>query len=210
MLKKIFKFENAFDELDIWNFADIFNNIRYFWIRWSSNEELYSQVYVYYYNSENDFAVALKTKEWEDVILARWMKWNSFVDLYRNILNYENWYEWKHYFTENDYLKVPELNFRILTEFDELENKSFYMSNWRDSCHIEKALQSIELKLDREWWEIKSEAWIGVMEDSISPMIEEEHRYFYFDKPYVMFLKESDKDLPYFAAQISDITLFQN
>jgi hypothetical protein len=37
-----------------------------------------------------------------------------------------------------------------------------------------------------------------------------EHRYFYFDKPYVMFLKETDKDLPYFAAQISDITLFQN
>jgi hypothetical protein len=36
-----------------------------------------------------------------------------------------------------------------------------------------------------------------------------EHRYFYFDKPYVMFLKEADKDLPYFAAQISDITLFQ-
>jgi hypothetical protein len=36
-----------------------------------------------------------------------------------------------------------------------------------------------------------------------------EYRYFYFDKPYVMFLKEADKDLPYFAAQISDITLFQ-
>jgi hypothetical protein len=37
-----------------------------------------------------------------------------------------------------------------------------------------------------------------------------EYRYFYFDKPYVMFLKEADKDLPYFAAQIYDITLFQN
>ena len=36
-----------------------------------------------------------------------------------------------------------------------------------------------------------------------------EHRYFYFDQPYVIMLKESDKDLPYFAAQISDITLFQ-
>jgi hypothetical protein len=36
-----------------------------------------------------------------------------------------------------------------------------------------------------------------------------EHRYFYFDQPYIIFLKEEDKDLPYFAAQIFDITLFQ-
>lgn len=37
-----------------------------------------------------------------------------------------------------------------------------------------------------------------------------EYRYFYFNEPYLMFLKEENKDLPYFAAQISDITLFQN
>jgi hypothetical protein len=39
--------------------------------------------------------------------------------------------------------------------------------------------------------------------------IDIERRYFYFNQPYVMFLKEANKDLPYFAAQISDITLFQ-
>jgi hypothetical protein len=79
------------------------------------------------------------------------------------------------------------------------------------TCKIEKALQSIELKLDKEWWEIKSEAWIAISYDSATPFIpvKVEYRYFYFDKPYVMFLKEDDKDLPYFAAQISDITLFQ-
>lgn len=209
MLKKIFKFENVFDQFDNWKFDDKYDNVKYFWIRYS-NSKLYNQVYVYYYNSDDDFAVALKTKEWEDVILARWIWWNSFMDVYNNILRKDKKYEWKHYFTKNDYLKVPELKVKTLTEFSELEDKAFYAKDW-DVCRIDKALQTIELKLDKEWWEIKSEAWIATSDRSISmkpPKVE--HRYFYFDKPYIMFLKEENKDLPYFAAQISDITLFQN
>ena len=212
MLKKIFKFENVFDELDKWKFNNKYNDIKYFWIKSSSSSKLYKQVYVYYYNSDEDFAVALKTKEWEDVILARWIWWNSFMDVYNNILGKEKKYEWEHYFTSDDYLKVPELKVKTLTEFYELENKIFPQKDV-GSCWIEKALQSIELKLDKEWWEIKSEAWIAMWWESMwisdkPPKVE--HRYFYFDKPYVMFLKEFDKDLPYFAAQISDITLFQD
>jgi hypothetical protein len=38
---------------------------------------------------------------------------------------------------------------------------------------------------------------------------EPDYRYFYFNRPFMIFLQESDKELPYFAAQISDITLFQ-
>ncbi len=209
MLKKIFKFENMFDELEAWKFADNYDNIRYFWINWSSSDLLHDQVYVYYYNSNEDFAVFLKTKEWENVILARWASWSSFMDIYNNILKNRIEYKWNHYFTENDYLKVPELSIKTLNEFIELENKEFPTSNgtWK----IEKALQTIELKLDKEWWELKSEAWITYYDEMDDwPMVESEYRYFYFDKPYVMFLKEADKDLPYFAAQISDITLFQN
>ena len=133
------------------------------------------------------------------------------MDVYNNILRKDKKYEWKHYFTKNDYLKVPELKVKTLTEFSELEDKAFYAKDW-DVCRIDKALQTIELKLDKEWWEIKSEAWIAMTRSnwiSMNPP-KIEHRYFYFDKPYIMFLKEEDKDLPYFAAQISDITLFQN
>ena len=213
MLKKIFKFENVFDQLDNWKFAEKHYNIKYFWIKWSSDSSLYKQVYVYYYNSDDNFAVALKTKEWEDVILARWIIWNSFLDVYNNIIKNEEKYEWKHNFTSNDYLKVPELKVKTLTEFSELEGKEFPLNEQNWTWKIDKALQTIELKLDKEWWEIKSEAWIGmrVLGTSISSKPSKiEHRYFYFDEPYVMFLKEADKDLPYFAAQISDITLFQN
>ena len=211
MLKKIFKFENVFDQLDNWKFDGKYNNIKFFWIKWSSSSKLYKQVYVYYYNSDKDFAVALKTKEWEDVILARWVKWNSFLDIYDEIKKRWEIYEWNHSFSSHDYLKVPELNLKELTEFDELENKEFPLADPNRKWKIDKALQTIELKLDKEWWEIKSEAWTAftVSRGSAGPVHEIEYRYFYFDKPYVMFLKEADKDLPYFAAQISDITLFQ-
>ena len=211
MLKKIFKFENVFDQLDNWKFNDKYNNIKFFWIKWSSDSRLYKQVYVYYYNSDSDFAVALKTKEWESVILARWVKWNSFLDIYDEIKKRGEIYVWKHNFSSHDYLKVPELNLKKLTEFDKLENKKFPLAEDDQIWKIGKALQTIELKLDKEWWEIKSEAWIGITAGSSAagPVHEIEYRYFYFDKPYVMFLKEADKDLPYFAAQISDITLFQ-
>lgn len=209
MLKKIFNFENAFDELDKWTFDDKYDDIEYFWIKWGSDSKLYSQVYVYFYNSKDDFAVALKSKEWEDIILARGVEWDSFLDIYNDIVAKWDEYQKKHYFTKDDLLKVPNLKVKTLQEFKELENKDFYAADG-DICNIEKALQTIEFELNKSWWYIKSEAWIGMMKTTSLAMPEEiEHRYFYFDKPFVMLWKEADKDLPYFATQISDITLFQ-
>jgi hypothetical protein len=46
-------------------------------------------------------------------------------------------------------LKVPELKFKTLTEFAELENKEF-LADDGDVCRIDTALQTIELKLNKE------------------------------------------------------------
>jgi hypothetical protein len=43
----------------------------------------------------------------------------------------------------------------------------------------------------------------------LSNIVWEKYHYLYFDKPFTIFIKEYNKDLPYFAAQISDIKLFQ-
>ena len=77
---------------------------------------------MYYYNSDEDFAVALKTKEWEDVILARWVEWNSFLNIYDEIKKRGEKYEWKHKFTEDDRLKVPELKFKTLFKIPRLKD----------------------------------------------------------------------------------------
>jgi hypothetical protein len=64
------------------------------------------------------------------------------------------------------------------------------------------AIQNVEINLDNPSWSNNSKSTENV--DS-----EEEYRYLYFDRPFVVFIKEADKDLPYAAAQVSDIKLFQ-
>ena len=204
MLYKKFKFENMFDELGNGNFGTKYNNIKYFGINGNSNKKLYSQVDVLYYNSEKDFAIILNTKEGEQVILARGVTGNSFGTIYNNIVKNYNNYSGVKKFTEDDYLKVPNIKFNVNKNFDELCNKRFYAQNG-DICNIEKALQTIEVELDREGGKIKSEAL------SYATMSMSSHqRYFYLNDEFTMFLKESDKNVPYFAANIKDITLFQN
>jgi hypothetical protein len=163
-----------------------------------------------YYNSDSDFAVTLKTNEWEDVILSRWIMEDSFLDSYRAIMAKSEEYNWKKAFWDFDYLKVPNLSINTLRSYDEFLGKDFYNIDW-NRCEIKKAVQTIEFDLDEKWWKIKSEALIYMQADwAIGPSFEEiKRRYFYFDKPFMIFLKEENKQLPYFAAQITDITLFQ-
>ena len=57
---------------------------------------------------------------------------------------------------------------------------------------------------------IKSEAAIITENFSLAlPTEKVEKRYFYLNDEFTMFLKENGKDMPYFAANIEDITLFQ-
>ena len=216
MLKKIFKFTQAFDKWDPEPFDDKYENIKYFWIKASSSSNLDSQVDVLYYNSEDDFAVILKTNEWEsneweNVILSLWTNRSTFMDTYNAIREKTEKYEWKRSFWDYDYLKVPNLSLNELKSYGEFKNKPFYAKDWSE-CEITDALQTIKFDLDEEWWQIKSEAVIvmGFWNSDASSIAKEiKYRYFYFNRPFMIFLQESDKELPYFAAQISDITLFQ-
>ena len=45
--------------------------------------------------------------------------------------------------------------------------------------------------------------------DTMSIVKPDKPREFLVDNEFTIFLKESDKDTPYFAANIKDITLFQ-
>lgn len=209
MLKKEFNFENDFDELDDGIFGTKYSDIRYFGINNDSNSKLYNQIEVLYYNSKSDFAVILNTKEGEQVILSRGAEGNNFGTIYNNIVKKSNEYEGNKEFTENDYLKVPNIKFNTKKEFDELCGNKFYAKNGNE-CEIEQAIQTIELEMDKSGGKIKSEAVIFMNEASVmAPTQEVEYRYFYLNDEFTMFLKEKDKDMPYFAANIEDITLFQ-
>lgn len=209
MLKKEFNFKNKFDELDNGTFGTKYKDIKYFGIEKNSDSKLYDQVEVLYYNSESDFAVILNTKEGEQIILSRGAEGGNFARIYNNIIEKSKAYTGNKEFTKNDFLKVPNIKFNTKKEFNELCDKEFLAKDG-DRCMIEQAIQTIELEMDKSGGKLKSEAAIVMTKEmAIMPSEEVENRYFYLNDEFTMFLKESGKDMPYFAANIEDITLFQ-
>ena len=205
MLKKEFEFPKVFTNLENGNFGK-YKNVKYFGINSSTDEAVRDQVKVLYYNSSSDFAIKLKTKQNDEVIISRGNTETNFGDVFKSITEKSSKYNGSTTFNETDKLKIPNIKFNLKEEITEVENKLFTFSNGREYC-IEKALQTIEFELDEKGGKIKSEAGISLKEAAIKPT--EKPRDFLVDDTFTIFLKEEGRDLPYFAAQISDISQVQ-
>lgn len=205
MLKKEFTFEKEFTKLENAKFKNI-EDVKFFGIDSTSDNQLRNQVYVYFYESNKKFAVKLLTNENEEVILSRGVEGDTFLEMYNNIIKLEKKYKGSHRFATQDTLKVPNIKFDLKKEYKELEQKEF-CTKYKEVAKIEKALQTIKLELDEKGGKIKSEAVMDVVLKSA--VMQEEKRNFIFDDEFSMFLKENNKKLPYFAGNINDIKLFQ-
>lgn len=208
MLKREFEFPKVFTKLDNGTFADKYNNVRYFGIDGTTKSDVYSQVKVLFYNSEDDFAVSLQTKNNDEVVLYKSPKGENFEDIYNNLKEASESYTGKTYFTKYDSLKVPYIKFDEKKEYTELANKPFMTADG-NVAEIDKAIQTIKFELDEKGGKIKSEAGISMKVTSMAPIEEPDYRYFHLDNTYAMFLKEKDKDVPYFAALIANVENYQ-
>lgn len=206
MLKKEFKFPKQFIELENSKFKGS-NNIKYFGIDKENLEELKNQVEIVYYESDDDFAVKLFTKEKDEVILIKNPKEKTFNEIYTTTKTRENGYKDSRELKEGDTLKIPVITLKEKTEFKSLENKPFMFADGREFI-IRKAVQTINFDLDSKGGKIKSEAGADVWKNEGSETPKEE-RKLYFDNTFTIFLIEKDKNVPYFAAKIDDIEKFQ-
>ena len=206
MLKKEFKFEKAFEELENGKFGN-YDNVKYFGIKEEESDELREQVKVLYYNSKNDFAIKLETKQEDEVILCKNPQGKTFNEIYNNILKQKEEYKGSRSIQEGELVKIPNIKLNEKNEFTEIQNRTFYFSNGLPYS-IEKAIQTVEFELDREGGKIKSEA--GMMVNYESAMVlPDEIREFFVDDTFAIFLIEENKEAPYFAGKIEDITKFQ-
>lgn len=208
MLKREFKFPKVFTVLNNGTFANKYENTKYFGIDNSTNKNVFDQVRVLYYNSQDDFAIILKTENNDDVVLCKSPKGDTLEEIYNNMIANSETYEGKKYMAEIDRLKVPYVSFNEKKTYDELANKPFLTADGKPVM-IDKGIQTIEFDLDEKGGKIKSEAAIDLKVTSMAPSDIPTPRYFYVDDTFAMFLKESDKDTPYFGVKISDITKFQ-
>ena len=205
MLYKEFEFPKVFTKLEKGAFGDG-QTATYFGIDGTTKSEVKNQVKVLYYYSEDDFAIKLETKQNDEVIIAVGTKANTFLDIYNSIQARAQKYEGAQYLKERDRVKIPNIEFNLKEEIEEVQNQPFMLANGREYV-IYKALQTIQFELDEEGGRIKSEAGIGMKNTSIA--MPETPRNFYVDQAFTIFLVEEGEELPYFAAKISDIENIQ-
>lgn len=203
MLKKEFEFPQSFTELKNGKFGE-YENVKYFGIDDSTKDTVRNQVEVLYYNSKEDFAVKLITKTDDEVILVKGCNKNTFKEVYNEVNEKTNTTYSE--FSKIDKLKIPNITFNLKKEITEVENKRFAFANG-DEYKIEKALQTIQFQLNKKGGKIKSES--GMMVNKTAAIMPEKSREFFFDDTFTIFLKEKNKQLPYFAAKISDISAVQ-
>ncbi len=205
MLKKEFKFEKAFEELEKSKFGN-YNNVEYFGIKSEDKDELRQQVNVLYYNSEDSFAIKLDTKGDDEVIFCKSPRGNTFNEIYDSIMKQESKYDGNKYLKDSEFFKVPNIKINEKNEFTQIQGIPYEFSNG-DIYTIDKAVQTIKFELDKEGGKIKSEA--GIMNKATAILEPEKPRRFFVDDTFAIFLVEKGKSKPYFAGKISDVTKFQ-
>ena len=198
-LKKNLNFLNSFD-----NFSNDYNYtfgkngtqyIKYFGINNASREELNNNIDVLFFNDNNDFAVKLKTKENDEILLYRTDENKSFNEYYKDMKNKESKYEGSKIFEEGDELLVPYVRVNGMIVYDELKYKYIKDTN---GMYIENVMQDVNFYLNESGCNLESHANVTTEYLSIGD------RYFRFDDKFIIFMKESNCDSPYFALKVDN------
>lgn len=205
MLYREFEFLKEFDDLGKGKFANKYNDVEYFGIG-EDAEEVKEQITVLYYNSKDDFAVKIATKNKDDVIFCKKPEGKTFKEIYDNMMKKEKEYDDTKSFGELDKFKAPKLKFNKKRDYTELEGKAFETVDPNHPLmQIEKAIQTIQFEINEKGGKVKSEAGIALK----AMALPEEAKEMYLDDTFALFLKEEEKDTPYFAAKITDISKFK-
>ena len=198
MLKKEFTFLKPFS-IAVGNIS--FNGseekFKTFGVTVSTASEARPNVEILFYDSEESFAVKLKTNEGEEVILYKTTgEGKSFEENYQELLSKKNDYKGIRRFTEDDILKVPFIKVNDEINYDELCGKEIKDSG----LYIKQALQTIDFELNNVGGSIKSEAVIDATQKAAHSI----KKNMIFDSDFILYLKEEDKEKPYFALKVDN------
>ena len=202
MLMKNFEFIVPFDKLGGLRFNDSEGYVEYFGINNASGESLNQNVEVLFYNNQNDFAVKLKTKENEELILYMNDTYTSFNDMYNEIEEKSEKYLGDKTFNQSDELKVPYINVDTIINYDELCGKIIKDT---DQMYISNAIQNVKFTLNEKGGNLLSEATVVSEYNSLA----ENARFFNFTKPFVLFMKEENKSKPYFSLKVDNVNILE-
>lgn len=212
-LKKELNFLEAFDNFSDtykWTFGDNKEEyIKYFGINNASLEKMNQNVEVLFYNPigngnlfSNDFAVRLRTKEGDEIILYRTNDKKSFDEYYEDIKLKTNQYKGSTHFSEDDELRIPYIRINGMISYNELYGKEIKNSN---GLYIYDVIQNINFSLNEKGCNLSSRAsmvseYMGEGNDT---------KFCYFNDTFILFMKEKDSNRPYFALKVDNTDILE-
>lgn len=171
----------------------------------NTDSKVRNQVKILYYNTDDDFAIKIKTSTDDEVILCKNYEGSNFKEMYSKIEKNEENYTSVSWLSSEDTLRIPNIKLKKSFEFSEIESKNYLYSDGTEH-YIDKAIQNIEFTLNEGGGKVKSES---VITDKNSLAIcENIPKKLWFDSSFVMFLKE-DSSTPYLALLVNDASILQ-
>lgn len=196
-LNKEYNFLKQFEIKNI-DFTDNDNNemlVQGFGISYDSKSNLLKNIKEAYYKDYYNFGISLNTKEDEEIILITTENIeNEFEDIWKEYKN--NLSNNRTDFNEGDVLSIPCINVNYVINYDELCKKEIKNA---DDEYIECALQNINFALNENEGYLQTEELSMTGSMSSAPS---KSKLFIFNKPFVLFIKEKEKENPYFAIKI--------
>lgn len=197
MVKKNIEFLKRFEILDPLPFDDSKEEFKYFGTK-EKSKYFKAQTKPLFYKDKNNYAISLKTKTCDEIILympqEKDLKEKSVHKLWAKLQK-----EIKpDSFKEDDKFLAPFIQIKELISYDDLSGKEIKGTDYR----IAKAIESVEFSLDNEGAKLKNEALMILETCALMPEIQP--RYFYFNRPFVLFIKEEGRKNPYFMVKIQD------
>ena len=197
MLKKEFNYLEKFPTLKDDTFGNSEQKVKYFGIEPDTLQVASKNIEILFYNSGEDFAIKLKTKENEEVYLYRTTGENkSFEENYKEMLEKQAQYTGDKKWNKIDVLNIPFIKISDEINYDELCGRMIKGTNW----YIRQAIQTIDFELNNYGGSVKSEALIEALKEAVF----EKGREFIYNDDFILYLKEEDKDKPYFALKVDD------
>jgi len=197
MVKKNVEFLKYFEILEPMAFNDSKIDVKYFGTK-DKARMFKTQMKPLFYKDGKEYAISLKTKTDDEIIL-----YTGDVEDIENKPVSKIWDEVKNKikpdsFKSDDKFLAPFVEIKELISYDDLSGKKIKGTDYK----ISKAVESVEFLLDNKGAKLKNEAMMMLETCALRP--ETHERYFYFDRPFVLFMKEAGRENPYFMVKIKD------
>ena len=177
------------------------------------------QAEILYYKSDEDFSILLKTElDTHDIILmTRPYKknisfkdeltyWNKQVSKFQKKRKPKT--EWQHTFNDEDEVKIPKMAFNIETNYQAIEGTTLKVKNIDSLYRVVTAYQRTAFLLNENGAEIESEALFDAATEAMNEELPRP-KYLVFDQPFIVILKRSDRDNPFFVSYVANSQLLE-